>query len=446
MRLDNLQDLIANAEAVLRQNDAGIFTKPGPKQYPHQWNWDSALIALGLSHFDLPRALLEIRSLFTGQWNDGMLPHVVYHTIPSDYFPPPSFWQIQSSLHAPMVATSGITQPPILATILRMIHNRTPILGFLREIYPSLLAWHRWLHTARDADGSGLVCIIHPWESGTDDSPRWLELLAEIAPTELPTFRRGDTQYVAQSERPNQIAYDRFIYLIDISPRDAYQAKTLLERSPFLVQDVLFNSILCRADEDLRAMAVEIGQSTVELDVWQEKLRASFNGRFWDERQGLYFDHNLRSGKPIQVNTATTFLPLYAGLASLDQAERVIRDHWLNPVEYAPVPATPYRITTTSRSEPAWEPRRYWRGPIWIIMNWLLTLGLACFGNQDLAGGLRQHSLELVSRSGFREYYDTRDGSGCGSPDFSWSAALTFELAHSIRSIRNQHLHFGNPE
>jgi len=53
--------LLDLAQALLRKNDAGPFTKPGPSQYPHQWNWDSALIALGLSHFDLPRALTEIR-------------------------------------------------------------------------------------------------------------------------------------------------------------------------------------------------------------------------------------------------------------------------------------------------------------------------------------------------------------------------------------------------
>jgi hypothetical protein len=48
-------DLILHARAVLRANDVRIFTRPGPRQYPHQWNWDSAVIALGLSHFDLPR-------------------------------------------------------------------------------------------------------------------------------------------------------------------------------------------------------------------------------------------------------------------------------------------------------------------------------------------------------------------------------------------------------
>ena len=93
--MNDEQNLARQAKATLRCNDAGAFTKPGPQQYPHQWNWDSALIALGLSHFDLPRGLAEIRALLSGQWRDGMLPHVVYHTTPgdspsdspSDYFP-----------------------------------------------------------------------------------------------------------------------------------------------------------------------------------------------------------------------------------------------------------------------------------------------------------------------------------------------------------------------
>src|SRR5574342_1396120 len=129
--------LIDRAVEVLRGNDVGLFTKPGPYQYPHQWNWDSALIALGLSHFDLPRALTEIRSLLGGQWRDGMVPHIVYHGAPSDYFPDPDFWQIESSLHAPGVATSGLTQPPLLATVIRTIHTRTPILNFVRKVYPA---------------------------------------------------------------------------------------------------------------------------------------------------------------------------------------------------------------------------------------------------------------------------------------------------------------------
>ena len=65
---------------------------------------------------------------------------------------------------------------------------------------------------------------------------------------------------------------------------------------------------------------------------------------------------------------------------------------------------------------------------MWIILNWLLADGLRRYGFDELAALLRRDSLELMPRSGFREYYDPRDGAGCGSTDFSWSAALALEF------------------
>ena len=433
-RFSNLTDA---ARKTLRANDAGMFIKPGPQQYPHQWNWDSAIVALGLSHFDLPRALTEIRSLLGGQWKDGMLPHVVYHHTPSDYFPDPSFWKIEKSQCAPGVPTSGITQPPLLTTIVRKIHQRKNILDFVREVYPALLAWQRWLFSARDADGSGLACIIHPWESGTDDSPRWLNVMENFTPSGSPDFQRGDTRHVSPTERPFQSDYERFIYLIDLFRRNAYQPSALLERSPFLVQDVLFNSILCRATEDLRALALELGEPADELDSRLNKMLEAINQRFYDEQTGLYLDFDLRRSDHIRVNTAATFMPLFAGAASPQQELRLVEDHLLNPAEYAPDGLLRYWITSTSRSETTWEPRRYWRGPVWINMNWFLAEGLLRYGYKDLAQELIDHSLKLMQLSGFREYYDPVQGAGCGSEDFSWSAALAIEMEQSINHSKD---------
>ena len=426
--------LIDRAISVLRMNDTGVFTKPGPHQYPHQWNWDSALIALGLAHFDLPRAQEEIRSLLSGQWQDGMIPSVVYHSVPSDYFPNPAFWQIENSPSAPGVPTTGITQPPLLATMVRLIHIRHSLPDFVREVYPALLRWHRWLHTDRDADGSGLACIIHPWESGTDDSPRWLHLFEKIQPEALPEFQRGDTRYVAAIERPNPTEYERFIYLIDVFRRRKYASDALLADSPFLAQDVLFNAILYRADEDLRALASGLDEPTDEIDDWLNRVRSSFNDRFWDDRLGLYYDYDMRAGQPIPVNTACTFLPLFGGLPSEEQARRLVEEHLLNPDEYALGGQVRHWVTTTAKSEPTWEARRYWRGPVWVIMNWLVIDGLQRYGYDDLAETIRQDTLGLIEDTGFREYYDPRDGSGCGSTDFSWSAALALELLSQNRS------------
>jgi glycogen debranching enzyme len=244
----------------------------------------------------------------------------------------------------------------------------------------------------------------------------------------LPEFQRGDTKYVPAIERPNRSEYERFIYLVDIFRKLRYDPDELLAHSPFLVQDVLFNAILFRANEDLRALAVSLDQPTGEIDGWLDQMRSNFNNRFWDEELVLYYDYDLRSDKPIRVNTASTFLPLFGGLPTRDQARRLVEEHLLNQAEYAPNGEIRYWVTTTARSEPTWEPRRYWRGPAWIIMNWFIIEGLQRYDYHDLAEIIRQDTLSLIAQSGFREYYDTRDGSGCGSQDFSWSAALTLEL------------------
>ena len=154
----------------------------------------------------------------------------------------------------------------------------------------------------------------------------------------------------------------------------------------------------------------------------------NFDSRFWEENAGPYYDYDVRSGMRILVNTAATYLPLFAGLPSKEQAQRLVEEHLLNPGEYALGGAVNHWVTTTAKDEPAWETRRYWRGPVWVIMNWFMIEGLTRYGYGDLAEVIRQDTLGLIETSGFREYYDARDGSGCGSTEFSWSAALALEL------------------
>ena len=442
--LKNKDALIEVAQRVLRLNDAGGFTKPSPRQYPHQWNWDSAFVALGLAHFDLPRACAEVQSLLRAQWRDGMVPHIIYPAGASDYFPPPEFWQTGDLPHAGEVPSSGLTQPPILATIVRALsdrwrvtsaenHNTRPQLhdprhAFLRDMYPRLLAWHRWLHTARAADGTGLPCLIHPWESGMDNSPLWADALDRLTPANLPAFKRRDVIHVAADERPLAPDYERFVYLIDLGRRLRWEPRALLEQMPFLVQDVLFCSILHRADEDLRALALELGEETREVDAWLARTRAAFDARFWDDTRSLYYDYDVRTHAPIRVNANATFAPLFAGLASPAQAARLVAEHFDNALEYAPDGDSVFRLPSVAKNERAFSPRRYWCGPIWIQMNWIIAAGLNRYGFIAQADALVGDSLALIVQSGFREYYDPRDGSGCGATDFSWSAALALEM------------------
>ncbi len=442
-------DLIARARAVLRRNDTGEFTKPAPRQYPHQWNWDSAFIARGLAHFDLPRALAEVCALLRAQWRDGMMPHIIYPNGASDYFPPPEFWQTENLPRAGAIPSSALTQPPILTTVVRALCDEWRMArgengdprhsahatrhAFLRDVYPRLLAWQRWLHTARDADGTGLPCLIHPWESGMDNSPLWVDGLDRITPSDLPPFKRRDLVHVAADERPLAPDYERFVFLIDRGRRLGWEPRALLERMPFLVQDVLFCSILHRADEDLRALALELGEPTRELDDWLARTRAAFDARFWDDARGLYLDYDVRVGAPIRVNACGTFAPLFAGLASQEQAARLVAEHFENPVEYAPSADSTFRLPSVAKNERGYAPRRYWCGPVWIQMNWILAEGLRRYGFEAHADALIHDALALMEQSGFREYYDPRDGRGCGASDFCWSAALALEMIATSR-------------
>ena len=82
-----------------------------------------------------------------------------------------------------------------------------------------------------------------------------------------------------------------------------------------------------------------------------------------------------------------------------------------------------------------YEPKRYWRGPIWINLNWLLFNGFRRYQFTDLAHQIQDDTIQLISDYGFYEYFDARKGIegtiGLGGNNFSWTAALTIDLLHS---------------
>src|ERR1019366_2435376 len=129
---------IEQARAILRANDRGGYCVPTARLYPFQWNWDSAFVALGWATFDEARAWQEIDSMLRGQWEDGMIPQIVFHAPSADYFPGPEVWQIQRT-----PPTSGITQPPVLATAARRLldgaQDRALAEARMAAIYPRLV-------------------------------------------------------------------------------------------------------------------------------------------------------------------------------------------------------------------------------------------------------------------------------------------------------------------
>jgi hypothetical protein len=201
--------LAETAEAVLAGNWSGGSTVPSRRQYPHQWGWDAAYIAIGWSRVDPARAATELESLLAGQWTDGRVPHIVFHPdVPEDaYFPGPAFWG---------GPTSGLTQPPLHARAALEVASRSPDgKAFLARVFGRLAAQHAYLAERRDAGGGGLAAIVHPWESGLDNSPAWDAPLAavELPPEGVEPYGRRDRRHVDAAERPSDADYDRFVHL-----------------------------------------------------------------------------------------------------------------------------------------------------------------------------------------------------------------------------------------
>lgn len=425
-----MADWRQQAMAVMQRNDRGGFTAPSPRQYPHLWLWDAGFAALGWAALgDFERAYREIRAALRGQWRNGMIPHVVFYGWPSSYFPGADVWRSEISPEAPAdLPTSGITQPPVLAFVVGILFRRDPdrrrAEAFAREAFPALRAYHRWLHTARDPEGIGLSLIVHPWESGMDNSPLWDLPLSRVPTEGLPPYRRADVHWVPEEQRPRPADYDRFLALI-LHLRSHRYEEVGVRTSPFRVYDVLFNALRHRAEEALRDLAQALGEPSEEIEGWLERSQVAFRARLWDPERGFFLDWDGVTGERIPVIAAGGFLALWAGLATAAQAQAMVERYLRNPEAFAPDGGTRYLVPTVSKAEPGWEPRRYWRGPVWINLNALIAAGLRRYGFADLAETIRAHTLELVARSGFWEYYDPRTGEGLGIGDFTWSAALT---------------------
>ncbi|HEX5504355.1 MAG TPA: glycoside hydrolase 100 family protein [Thermomicrobiales bacterium] len=436
---DRRDDLAARAATVLRRNDLGGWTKAAPTLYPHQWSWDSAFVAIGWAHLDVARAARELRSLFRAQWATGMVPHIVFDPRATGYFPDAARWDASRSPHAPAgVATSGICQPPVHAIAAYRIWETAYRQGedavatadaFLRDLYPRLFAWHRYLATARDPEGAGLVTIYHPWESGADNSPRWDGALAAVRVGDLPPYTRSDLQHVADAaQRPTAAEYDRYLWLVEVLKAARYDDDAVRRRAPFLVKDVLFSAILVAANEALLEIAMLLDAPDVEratITGWLDRGRRGLAGR-WHADPGLCLDYDLRAGDAIRARTIAGFAPLVAGRLPADRRAALLAT--LDSPAFLGNAGLRWPLPpSTSPDDPAFRPRSYWRGPVWPVLNWLYWWALGREGEDDRAARLKAAALAQLAGGEFAEYYEPCTGEPLGSPAQSWTAAAVLD-------------------
>ena len=227
------------AKKILFDNRYDNYTVPSKNLYKHQWSWDSGWIVFGLNTINEENhSEKELLHLFTYQWNNGLVPSIIFNLSDIDYFPGPDIWEVKKfAINLTNKNNStGIVQPPIHSYATLNTFYKTKNKVFLKQIFPKLLSWHEYLYRERDIIKEGLVYIRHPWESGMDNSPIWDASLNRIKINKFKySSLRVDNKKVNSNERPSNLTYEKYIKLIEIFKDCNYIESEIINSSQFLI-------------------------------------------------------------------------------------------------------------------------------------------------------------------------------------------------------------------
>ncbi len=251
------------------------------------------------------------------------------------------------------------SQPPVLAWSAWRLQEREPDLKFIARIYPKLIHYHEWFRANR-RHSTGLYFWADAYESGIDNSPRFSDASESVLVDTKNLLSTDVTTYVVMTLE----ALEKMANALGL-PLDA--ARFAAER-----QDLIFLT----------------------------------NKMLWDERDGLYYDWNLKNAEFIRVNTIASLLPLVAGIPNAAQAERLM-GHIRNPEEYN----TPTPLPSVARNDPTFE-KDMWRGPVWVNTAYLTLLGMDRYGYHNETVSMSKNLVRgvyatWVNCGSFYEFYDT---------------------------------------
>ena len=432
--------LAARAAYLLRGNDLGSMTSAAPRLYPHMWSWDAAFVAMGLAALSVERAVVELDTLLSAQWANGMIPHIVFAEGVDGYFPGPDRWAChQLAAAAPAgVQTSGITQPPVHAIAVQRILDRARSRGrstravaeeFLDRRWDDLVRWHRWLAEARDPSQRGRITLYHGWESGMDNSPRWDAAYANVIAGQIPRYTRADKHVIGDpSQRPTDGEYDRYLWLVEEMKSVGYDDGRLPTTMSFAVEDVFVSAIFAVACEVLATIGEDCNRPNAdvrELYGWAERFRAGVVATA-DQRNGAARDYDLRARTWISTETVAQFAPLLCGGLAHQQERALLK--LFEGTRFCGHPDLRYALVpSTSPVSQDFRPREYWRGPVWPVLNWLFSWAFARRGWSERSLRLRREGLRQVSDGAFGEYYEPFTGEPLGSMQQSWTAAAVLD-------------------
>ena len=356
------------------------------RRWAHEWGgwaiggWDTFFNAILTSLEDPEVTASGIKAILMAQMPDGLVPNIAS----GDGNNPDR------------------SEPPVGAYGTWKVFQRTQDHALLEWAYPRLLKWHqRWFNNRgdgqswRDGNRDGLLewgsdrgstasmggrgfLQAAKWESGMDDSPSW-----------------------------DEAVYDPHTYTLNLDSVD-------------------INSLYALDAECLAKIAVILGKEddARKLQADYEQIKQRVREKLWNEKDGIYEDlywdgHFSKHLGPMN------FYPLLAGIATPEQARRMIEEHLLNPKEFWGT----YVAPSIARDDPAFQGQFYVRGNIWPMLNYLLYEGIVRYRFDKVALEFARKNYDLFMNEWkthqlSSEQYYAWGGTGGGHPQYTWGALL----------------------
>jgi hypothetical protein len=349
------------------------YAAPNADVYPWLWLWDScfhSLIWLRLGEEE--RAVQEVTVALSTIDDAGFVAHMGYQLDPQRAV---ELWG--------RAGASSITQPPMFGHTLAELHRAGV------ELSASLLAdatraFCYLLHGRRRVDG--LVSVVHPWETGCDDSPRWDD------------YCPGDG-FDLTVWRAHKVA------LIDSVERGPHGEP--LHNPAFPVASAGFNALLAWNATELASIT---GDEKLAADA--AALAEALDEQF-DDQLGTWVDAG-----PGQSGGARTADGLLGLLTTLDaDIRRRATAELVDPNAHA----SRFGPRGVHAGEDTYDPSIYWRGPVWPQLAYLLWVALDRSGDVDVAADIRARTIDGAIASGLAEYWNGDTGQGLGAIPQSWT-------------------------
>jgi len=294
------------------------------------------------------------------------------------------------------------SQPPVGAMMAREIYRKHREKWFLEELFEPLLGWNRWWEKRRDNGG---------WIS--PGSNRFKPRLGSHFEVHGIADRQGAAY---ETGLDNATIYDGVPF---------NESRGMME-----LADVGFTGLYVADCRALAAIARELGRTAEAAEV--EARGARYDAKLaelWDDRAGMFLNRRTDTGEAQALTNITNFYGLLGGTATQAQAERMAREHLLDPGQYG----GEWMVPVAPRNDPAFGDQEYWRGRIWGPTNWLLYLGLRNYDLPEARRTVADRSAALflkewTSKGHVHENYNAITGEGCDSKSsdrfYHWGALL----------------------